>query len=85
MRRGSDERLPRIRGPAPLFWQFVGVGGSGYGVLERLDGLTGRRLDNTGFFAVDDLDTLTDDDFYTRLLSRFPTWVHAATRVGVIR
>lgn len=30
----------------PIFWQFVGVGGKNYGVLEKLDTMTGRYVDN---------------------------------------
>ena len=32
----------------PIFWQFVGVGGSGYGILEKLDSMKGRYVDNVG-------------------------------------
>ena len=53
--------------------------------MERLDRLTGRRVDNAGFFAVDDIDSLTDADLYARLLSEFPAWIRAATSAGVIR
>jgi stress response protein SCP2 len=84
--RGQQiESIVRRSADRPMFWQFVGVDGSRYGVLERLDRLTGRRVDNSGFFAVDDIDTLTDAELYARLLSEFPTWIHAATRAGVIR
>ncbi|WP_203996910.1 vWA domain-containing protein [Virgisporangium aurantiacum] len=79
------ESILRKSADRPMFWQFVGVDGANYGVLERLDALTGRRVDNAGFFAVDDIDTLTDADLYARLLSEFPTWIRAARSVGVIR
>lgn len=35
----------------PIFWQFVGVGGSNYGVLEKLDTMTGRVVDNCNFLV----------------------------------
>lgn len=68
----------------PVFWQFVGLGRSNYGVLERFDTLPGRRVDNVGFFAVDDISTLPDQDLYDRLLSEFPSWITAARQAGIL-
>lgn len=68
----------------PIFWQFVGLGRSDYGVLERFDVLPGRRVDNVGFFAVDDISGVPDPELYDRLLSQFPAWVTAARRIGII-
>lgn len=67
----------------PVFWQFVGLGRSNYGVLERFDQLPGRRVDNVGFFAVDDIAGLPDPELYDRLLSQFPAWVTAARQLGI--
>ncbi|WP_405931775.1 VWA domain-containing protein [Streptomyces sp. NBC_00827] len=68
----------------PVFWQFVGLGRSNYGVLERFDELPGRRVDNVGFFAVDDIAGLPDPELYDRLLSQFPAWVTAARQLGIV-
>ncbi|MFF5156092.1 VWA domain-containing protein [Streptomyces sp. NPDC000348] len=68
----------------PVFWQFVGLGRSNYGVLERFDTLPGRRVDNVGFFAVDDISTVPDAELYDRLLSEFPQWIKAAGRAGIL-
>ncbi|CAL9431882.1 hypothetical protein SUDANB96_02072 [Streptomyces sp. enrichment culture] len=68
----------------PIFWQFVGLGRSNYGVLERFDTLPGRRVDNVGFFAVDDIRTVPDQELYDRLLSEFPSWITAAGRAGIL-
>ncbi|GAA4991464.1 vWA domain-containing protein [Kitasatospora paranensis] len=69
----------------PVFWQFVGLGQADYGVLERFDTLPGRRVDNVGFFAVDDIAVLSDAELYDRLLSEFPLWLAAAQRAGILR
>jgi hypothetical protein len=69
----------------PLFWQFVGLGQSNYGVLERFDTMPGRRVDNVGFFAVDDIAQLSDADLYDRLLTEFPSWLKAARAAGILR
>jgi len=68
----------------PLFWQFVGLGHAGFGVLERFDELPGRVVDNVGFFAVDDIDEVPDAELYDRLLSEFPSWITAARSAGVL-
>ncbi|MFE7764344.1 VWA domain-containing protein [Streptomyces sp. NPDC057438] len=78
------ERELRDAVEEPIFWQFVGLGRANYGVLERFDTLPGRRVDNVGFFAVDDIGTVPDQELYDRLLSEFPAWVTAAGRAGII-
>ncbi|MDQ0271921.1 vWA domain-containing protein [Cytobacillus purgationiresistens] len=67
-----------------LFWQFVGIGNANYGVLQKLDNLPGRFIDNAGFFALDDLDNITDEELYNRLLDEFPTWLAEAKRHGLL-
>ncbi|MFB7470048.1 VWA domain-containing protein [Kitasatospora sp. NPDC056184] len=84
-RNADIERELREAVEEPLFWQFVGLGRSDYGVLQRFDELPGRRVDNVGFFAVDDIGTLPDQELYDRLLSQFPRWVTAARRAGILR
>ncbi|WP_109508317.1 vWA domain-containing protein [Nocardioides speluncae] len=69
----------------PIFWQFVGLGRAEYGILERLDTMPGRLVDNAGFFAVDDIETVSDAELYDRLLEEFPSWLEAARQAGVIR
>ncbi|WP_309059440.1 VWA domain-containing protein [Streptomyces sp.] len=83
-RNAEIERQLREAVEEPVFWQFVGLGRSNYGVLERFDTLPGRRVDNVGFFAVDDISTVPDPELYDRLLSEFPTWITAAGRAGIL-
>ncbi|MER6747855.1 VWA domain-containing protein [Streptomyces fungicidicus] len=83
-RNKEIERELREAVEEPVFWQFVGLGKSNYGVLERFDTLAGRRVDNVGFFAVDDIGTVPDAELYDRLLSEFPQWITAAGRAGIL-
>ncbi|MBQ1096414.1 VWA domain-containing protein [Streptomyces sp. b94] len=83
-RDAEIERELREAVEEPVFWQFVGLGQSNYGVLERFDTLPGRRVDNVGFFAVDDISTVPDPELYDRLLSEFPSWIAAAGRAGIL-
>ncbi|MFD9072269.1 VWA domain-containing protein [Streptomyces lasiicapitis] len=83
-RNEEIERELRDAVEEPIFWQFVGLGRSNYGVLERFDTLPGRRVDNVGFFAVDDISTVPDPELYDRLLSEFPDWMAAARQAGIL-
>ncbi|MEU9036668.1 VWA domain-containing protein [Streptomyces sp. NPDC048352] len=84
-RNDEIERELRAAVEEPVFWQFVGLGRAGFGVLERFDTMPGRRVDNVGFFAVDDIDRVSDPDLYDRLLSEFPSWLRAARQAGILR
>ncbi|MDV8010766.1 VWA domain-containing protein [Rhodococcus sp. IEGM 1241] len=81
--RKEITKLMREASGLPAFWQFVGIGKANYGVLEKLDDLDGRVVDNAGFFALDDIDTVDDAQLYTRLLSEFPDWHKAAVAAGI--
>ena len=59
----------------PVFWQFVGVSGKNYGILEKLDTMEGRFVDNANFFALDDFNKVSNEDLYDRLLNEFPQWL----------
>lgn len=69
----------------PIFWQFVGLGGHGYGILEKLDTLPGRVVDNCGFFALDDLHDISEEQLYDMLMAEFPIWLKDAKAKGIIR
>ncbi|MCD5993258.1 VWA domain-containing protein [Pseudomonas sp. CDFA 602] len=68
----------------PIFWQFVGLGGRGYGILEKLDDMDGRVVDNCNFFALDRLDEIPEEKLYDLLMEEFPDWLKAARTAGII-
>lgn len=68
----------------PIFWQFVGVGGKNYGILEKLDTMSGRYVDNAGFFALDDFKKVSNEELYARLLEEFPLWLEKIREKGMI-
>jgi len=74
--KGTEKALRAVEGE-PIFWQFIGIGRSNYGILEKLDTLDGRQHDNTGFFALDDLDAVDDAELYDRILQEFPSWMRS--------
>ncbi|WNW11769.1 VWA domain-containing protein [Pseudomonas sp. DTU_2021_1001937_2_SI_NGA_ILE_001] len=68
----------------PIFWQFVGLGGRGYGILEKLDDMDGRVVDNCNFFAMDRLDEISEEKLYDLLMEEFPSWLKAAKAAGIL-
>ncbi|MDK1670697.1 VWA domain-containing protein [Moraxella osloensis] len=85
---GSGRQMQKLLTEAaklPIFWQFVGIGGHNYGVLEKLDDMTGRIVDNCNFFDLDSLNSISDDHIYELLLEEFPMWLTEAKEKQVIR
>lgn len=73
-----------------IFWQFMGIGGSGvfssgFDFLEKLDDLKGRKVDNCDFFSVPSADALTDEELYDKMMGEYPKWVAEAKKAGVLR
>lgn len=62
-----------------IYWKFVGLGGTNYGVLEDLDNFTQRRCDNTDFFPIDDFQRISDEKLYDKLLSDIKPWLNVIT------
>ena len=67
-----------------IFWQFVGLGGRSYGILKKLDDMTGRVIDNCDFFELDDLDDISEETLYENMLEEFPSWLVEAKRLGIV-
>lgn len=70
----TDE-IVRLLSKDNLFVQFVGIGGSSFKYLEKLDDLSGRERDNTGFIKVRDMDRMSDEELYTELLKQYKDWL----------
>ncbi|KNC09334.1 tellurium resistance protein TerF [Klebsiella sp. RIT-PI-d] len=68
----------------PIFWKFVGLGGSSYGILEDLDTFTQRKIDNSHFFAIDDFAKMKDDKLYDLLLEEFRAWYDNAKSLHIL-
>lgn len=61
-----------------IFWQFIGIGNDSFRFLEELDDMEGRFVDNANFFQVNDIDRISDEELYERLLNEFPLWLKEA-------
>lgn len=69
----------------PIFWQFVGIGGRNYGVLEKLDNMDGRVVDNCNFFEMDNIQSMPETQLYDLLLQEFPLWLTEAKNKNILR
>lgn len=68
-----------------VFFQFVGIGNARFDFLQKLDDLDGRFIDNADFFQANDLDSISDDELYARLMTEFPSYVKEARAKGLIK
>lgn len=60
-----------------IYWKFVGLGGSNYGILEELDEFAERKIDNTHFFDIDNFKKISDQELYDKLLVEIRPWWEA--------
>lgn len=67
-----------------VFFQFVGIGSASLDFLQKLDTMSGRFIDNANFFQVNDLDRMSDNDLYSKLLGEFPDWLTIAKQKDLI-
>ena len=81
---GGIKKLLVYSSYMPIFWQFVGVWGNHYDILERLDTMRGRYVDNANFFALDDFMKVSNEELYSRLLNEFPNWLKAIRNNGIL-
>ena len=83
--RAKIEKLIRDSAQYPLFWKFIGLGRANYGVLEELDDLQGRIVDNADFFALDDINRVSDEQLYDRIFEELTTWLQAVRQKGILQ
>lgn len=83
-RKETEEILKEASG-YPIFFQFVGIGKETFSFLKKLDDLSGRVVDNANFFQANDLDKMTDEDLYGKLMEEFPSFVQECKRLNWIQ
>ena len=67
-----------------IFFQFVGLGNANFGFLDKLDTMSGRAMDNANFFQLNDIDKVSDEELYDRMLNEFPSWIDLAKKANII-
>lgn len=87
--RPQAEQAIRDASSKGIFFQFVGLGDQAFPFLEKLDTLTGRALDNAGFFSVSPQEIsnpdASDEVLYGFMLKEFAGWIPQARTAGYIR
>ena len=82
--RDRAEKIIRDSSDKPIFWQFIGVGNESFSFLRELDEMEGRFIDNANFFQLNDLNQISDEQLYDRILTEFPLWLEEAKAKNVI-
>lgn len=67
-----------------IFWQFIGIGGESFPMLEQLDDLEGRFLDNADFTKISDVANVDDEKLFEAVLKEFPGWLKQAKQKGLV-
>lgn len=82
--RRNSTKIIKESSKLGIFWQFIGIGDEEFKFLQKLDDLTGRVIDNADFFHLNDLDTISEEELYSRLLNEFPGWIKLAQEKEMI-
>lgn len=69
----------------PVFWQYIGINNSRFDFLEKLDDMGGRTIDNANFFNAGDIESISDDELYKRILGELPDWYKEAELKNIIK
>lgn len=83
--KNETEEFVRRISSEPIFWQFVGIGSERFAFLDKLDHLSGRKIDNANFLKIDNIAKLSDEDLYDRLLTEYPSWLKEARQSGIVQ
>lgn len=83
--KSDTERIIKEMSKKGFFIQFIGIGGSSFSFLEKLDDLSGRQLDNANFFKVNDIKNMSDDALYQGLMTEYPGWLIQAKDAKLVK
>lgn len=67
-----------------IFWQFIGIGKADFGFLKELDDMEGRFIDNANFFQVKNVDSMSDEELYSKMMDEYPQYLIEAKSKGII-
>lgn len=80
----ETKRVLREAAKQGIFWQFIGIGGESFPMLEALDDLEGRFLDNADFTKISDVTNVDDEKLFESVLKEFPGWLRQAKQKGLV-
>ncbi len=73
--RNNTDAIIRKSSEMNVFIQFIGIGNDKFEYLMKLDEMTGRKRDNTGFSKMKSLEAVSDEELYTNVLEQFSQWL----------
>jgi hypothetical protein len=77
-------KKPYVVRPTTPFSGNLWASAANYGILEKLDTFSDRRIDNSNFFAIDNFATVKDEVLYEQLLEEFKDWLEQAKIAGIL-
>lgn len=69
----------------PVFFQFIGIGDVNSDILENLDEMPGRFIDNANYFKMPSLSSLSDEELYIKILKEFPSYIKEAKNKNILK
>lgn len=75
--KSESDRAFRESAKHKMFIQCVGIGDERFDYLKKIDDLDGRKVDNTAFVEIRELERLSDEELYSKLLDQYPDWLRA--------
>jgi hypothetical protein len=82
--KSEAEKVIRDASGMPIFWQFIGIGHEQFDFLQKLDDLSGRKVDNADFYKVTDIANTPDNVLYDNILNEFPSWLQEVKQKGIL-
>ena len=80
----ETNRMLRNASFEPIYWQFIGIGNLDFSYLKGLNNLIDRFIPNIGFFSINDLSKITEEELFSKLTTGYPKWVNLITNKGMI-
>lgn len=68
----------------PIFFHWIGIGREEFKFLNKLDNLSGRKVDNCAFTKYADMTSVSDDELYGELMRELPVWYNEAKRLTIL-
>lgn len=73
--KAETDKVIRESAKRNIFIQFIGIGGSQFDYLQKLDNLSGRPCDNTGFCEFRSIADAADSKVYDALIAEYSQWL----------
>lgn len=77
------EKAIRLSSYEPIFWSFIGLGDAQFKLLNKLENLGGKLIDNTTLLKAATLSDLNKETLFDDLLKKYGKWIPQAKRNGL--